>query len=98
MPDEDKARAAVVLMVVPVNQSWTIPVAYFLIKHLARHSKYNQQVPSQVSKIEISVTALSCSWLYDVKMLNVLGASLDLSNTQPILSNQYMLFWMFPSC
>lgn len=85
MPADEEARAAMVLMAVSVNQSWAVPVAYFLINHLSNEDIANiiSNCLHRLSEIEVTVIALSCSWFYDVKMLHALGASLDVKDMRP---------------
>jgi len=76
------ATEALVLMVVSINASWKLPIAYFLIGHLSAEDK-ESLVTSALKKLhdlKVQVVSLTCDAPpVNISTLKKLGASFDLS-------------------
>lgn len=74
------ATEALVLMVVAVNGSWKIPIAYFLIKSLTGVTKANivKQALIKLAEVGVTVVSLTCDGPnVNFTMIGELGAYVD---------------------
>ena len=83
------AAEPLVLMVVPLNNGWKIPVGYFLINGMSAEERANlvKQCPCKLSEIGVQVSSLT-SVTHDgpschFTILMSLGANLKVSELEP---------------
>jgi len=77
------ATEALVLMVVPLNCSWKIPIGYFLINSLTAEEKANlvREAIVRLNDINIEVVCLTCDGApNNMSMFTELGASVNTEN------------------
>ena len=80
------ATEALVLMVVPLNCSWKIPIGYFLINSLTAEEKANLVRESivRLNEIDVDVACLTCDGApNNMAMFTELGASIIVNNLKP---------------
>lgn len=80
------AKQALVLMVVAINQSWKIPIAYFLISSMSGAERENliQESLSRLHEIEVRIVSLTCDGpSQNIAMIRELGAKLDTMDMKP---------------
>ena len=80
------ATEALVFMVVCMNGSWKVPVAYFLIKGLSGSERANlvHQCISKLSDVGVTVVSLTCDGpSCHFSMVKALGASMDPETLRP---------------
>ena len=84
------ASEALVLMAVAVNDSWKVPVGYFLINGLTGKERANlvRSCIEKLTDVGVKVVSLTCDGpSCHFTMLKELGASTDLSNLDPSFPN-----------
>jgi hypothetical protein len=83
-PDDSAlpATEALVLMVVSLNSSWKLPIAYFMIAHLSADEKVSilTSALKKLHDIKVEVVSVTCDAPpTNISTLKKLGASFDLS-------------------
>lgn len=84
--DNTVATQALVLMVVAVNESWKIPIAYFLITGMDGKEKANviKESLSRLQEVGVKVVSLTCDApTSNLSMITELGTDLNISNMKP---------------
>ena len=80
------ATEALVLMVVPLNSSWKLPIGYFLIHSLTSEEKANLVRESivRLNEINVEVACVTCDGApNNMTMFTELGASTNVDNLKP---------------
>lgn len=86
-PDDSAipATEALVLMVVSLNSSWKLPIAYFMIAHLSADEKVLilNSALKKLHDIKVEVVSMTCDApATNISTLRKLGASFDLNDLQ----------------
>ncbi|CAL9702423.1 unnamed protein product [Knipowitschia caucasica] len=96
------ARDALVIMVVAIDDSWKLPVAYFFIDSLTGEERANivSECLCRLHNVGVRIVSLTCDGpSCHFSMLKALGADLDVLLCGPPfhirpVSLQFMYFWM----
>lgn len=98
------AGHALVYMVVCLNASWKLPVAYYLVNSLTgdERASITLAILEKLSEIELQVISLTCDGpaVY-LNMAKQMGASFDVENFQTQLNNPFSeipLHFMLDAC
>jgi len=91
-PDDSAlpATEAFVLMVVSINSSWKLPIAYFMIAHLSAEEKVSIMYPAlkKLHNIKDEVVSMTCDAPpTNISTLKKFGASFDLSGIKSSFSH-----------
>ncbi|KAL2096972.1 hypothetical protein ACEWY4_006179 [Coilia grayii] len=84
--ENNMAKEALVVMVVAINESWKVPIAYFLINSMDATDKANvvRESLSRLYEVGIKVVSLTFDGLKtNIAMARKLGANINIKDTKP---------------
>lgn len=98
----DEAKQALVFMIVAINDSWKLPVAYFLVNGLngSQKAELIQECIKKVEACNLIVTSLTFDGAKsNISMARLLGCDLSISETKPYFEiNDHKIFVFYDAC
>lgn len=92
------ARDALVFMVMTLNINWKLPIAYFLIDGMSSRERASlvEQCLVHLKDVGVHCVSLTCDGpSCNSTMLEALGASMALSNLEPLFPLSTVIVYLF---